>query len=293
MIANLRMHTWPPIMIGTAIYAFGLYFFIIPNQLMEGGVTGIALLLHYGLSIPTSLSTLALNLPLFIVGLWAFGKRQIVSTIVGVLSLALFLWVMELLIAYEWLVPIVDNNDIFLTVVYAGVTTGTGLGIVFRFGGTTGGIDIVARIVQRSQGWSMGLFIMLSDALIISSALLYIPRERILYTLIVVFIAGKMIDLISEGSNGAKAFTIIVNSGEKLAAEIIKQMERGVTIIPAKGAYSYSNKDVVYCVVARHETIRLKAIVKSVDPDAFTIIGNVHDVLGEGFRAKRDTTQFN
>lgn len=278
------LYTWLPIIFGTAVYAFGLHFFVIPNQLMEGGVTGIALLLHYGASVPPSISTVLLNIPLFIFGFRAFGKQQMVFTIIGVLSLAFFLRVMELLIENGWLIPIADHTDIFLSVVYAGVTTGAGLGIVFRFGGTTGGIDIVARIVQRSRGWSMGTFILLSDALIISASLIYFPSERILYTLIAVFIAYKMIDLLSEGVNGAKAFMIIVNSGDKLAAEITKQLERGATIIPAKGAYSYSDKDVVYCVVSRNETVRLKAIVKSVDPGAFTIIGNIHDVLGEGFR---------
>ncbi|HZG76039.1 MAG TPA: YitT family protein [Paenibacillus sp.] len=277
-------NTWLPIMLGTAIYAFGLYFFVIPNHLMEGGVTGVALLLFYGAAVPPSVSTLLLNIPLFVVGFRAFGKRQMVSTIVGVLSLAFFLRVMEVLIARGWLVPFSNSDDIFLSVVYAGVTTGAGLGIVFRFGGTTGGIDIVARIVQRARGWSMGLFILLSDALIISAALLYIPRERILYTLVVVFIAAKMIDLISEGVNGAKAFMIIGSSGEKLAGEINRQLERGATIFSAKGAYSSESRDVVYCVVARHEAARLKAIVRSVDPRAFTIIGNIHDVLGEGFR---------
>lgn len=273
-----------PIMIGTAIYAFGLHYFIIPNLLMEGGITGIALLLNYSLSLPPSITTLVLNIPLFILGWHVFGKSTMASTILGTVSLSLFLWLMELAIEFQWLTPFYTQDDYLLVALYAGVTLGAGLGIVFRYGGTTGGSDIIARIVQKKWGWSMGQFILVMDVVVIASSLFYIPKEKVLYTLVTVFIASRMIDFIQEGAYAAKAFTIITNHSEAVAASISREMDRGVTLFPAKGAYSQESKQVVYCVVYRHEMRRMKALVRDIDPRAFLVISDVHDVLGEGFR---------
>src|SRR5690554_5491757 len=136
MIRNI-FRTYIPITVGSAIYAFGLHFFIIPNLLMEGGITGVAILLNYSLSLPPSLTTLVLNVPLFIIGWRVFGKSTMLFTIYGTASLSLFLWIMELAIEYQWVTPFYANHDFLLVALYAGVTLGAGLGIVFRFGGTT------------------------------------------------------------------------------------------------------------------------------------------------------------
>ncbi len=273
-----------PIMLGTAIYAFGLHYFIIPNLLMEGGITGIAILLNYSLSLPPSITTLVLNIPLFVLGWYVFGKFTMASTIFGTLSLSLFLWVMEVAIKFQWLDPFYTQEDYLLVALYAGVTLGTGLGIVFRYGATTGGSDIIARIVQKKWGWSMGQFILIMDVVVISASLFYIPKEKVLYTLVTVFIASRMIDFIQEGAYAAKAFTIITNHSEAIASAITREIDRGVTLFPAKGAFSQEPKQVVYCVVYRHEMRRMRALVREVDPKAFLVISDVHDVLGEGFR---------
>jgi len=283
---NIRklLSRYLPIMIGAAIYAFGLHYFIIPNLLMEGGITGVALLLNYSLSLPPSLTTLVLNIPLFIIGWHVFGKYTMVYTIFGTVSLSFFLWIMELAIEYQWLSPFIMMDDYLLVALYAGVTLGAGLGIVFRYGGTTGGSDIIARIVQKQWGWSMGQFILVMDVVVIGTSLFYISKEKVLYTLVVVFIASRMIDFIQEGAYAAKAFTIITDHSELIAANITRVMDRGVTLFPAKGGYSQEPKQVVYCVVYRHEIRRMKALVRDTDPRAFMIISDVHDVLGEGFR---------
>jgi len=271
-------------MIGAAIYACGLHYFIIPNLLMECGISGVALLLNYSLSLPPSLTTLVLNIPLFIIGWHVFGKYTMVYTIFGTVSLSFFLWIMELAIEYQWLSPFIMMDDYLLVALYAGVTLGAGLGIVFRYGGTTGGSDIIARIVQKQWGWSMGQFILVMDVVVIGTSLFYISKEKVLYTLVVVFIASRMIDFIQEGAYAAKAFTIITDHSELIAANITRVMDRGVTLFPAKGGYSQEPKQVVYCVVYRHEIRRMKALVRDTDPRAFMIISDVHDVLGEGFR---------
>ncbi|MCG7406478.1 YitT family protein [Paenibacillus sp. ACRRX] len=281
---NRVWHTFLPIMIGTAIYAFGLLYFIIPNQLMEGGVTGITVLLKYAAEINPALSTLVINIPLFLVGWRSLGKVQMIYSIFGVLSLTFFLWLFELAVSRQWIVPFQTEHDFILATLYAGVTLGTGLGIVFRFGGTTGGVDILARIANRKFHISMGQFILILDVFIIGAALFYIPKEKILYTLVAVFIASKMIDFIQEGAYAAKSFTIITDHPDEIGKLITSELERGVTLIPAIGYYSRQDKQMVYCVVARHEMRRLKSIVKTVDPRAFIVVGDVHDVLGEGFK---------
>lgn len=273
-----------PVLLGSAIYAFALHYFVIPNELMEGGITGIALLLNYALGLPPSVMTLALNIPLFILG-WKFmDHQQITLSILGTVGVSFFLWIMEFFIASGWIVPFESKQDHLLATLYAGLTIGIGLGIVFRFGGTTGGSDIVARLGNKLRGWSMGQVILIFDFIVIASSLLYIPREKVLYTLVAVFIASRTIDFITEGAYAAKEFTIITESGDELARLITQEMDRGVTLFPGKGAYSQREKNVVYCVVARSEVRRLKTLVRSVDPRAFMIISDVHDVLGEGFR---------
>lgn len=165
-------------MLGAAIYAFGLLYFIVPNQLMEGRVTGITILLNYAFDLPIFLTTLLLNLPLFLLGWKVLGSNQIFYTGIGIGLLTFFLWVFERLIAGGWLIPFSTEHDFILASLYAGVTLGAGLGIVFRYGGTTGGVDIVARILARKFGWSMGQIILAVDIIIIGASLLYIPREK-------------------------------------------------------------------------------------------------------------------
>lgn len=279
-----QLQTIIPIIAGSAIYAFGLMYFIIPNELMEGGVTGITVLLNYAFNISPSISTMALNIPLFLVGMKNLGKRQSIYTGLGIASLTLFLWLFEALIDRGYVVPFHTEQDYILAALYAGVTLGAGLGIVFRFGGTTGGSDIIARIINRKFGFSMGQIILSLDILIIGLSLFFIPLERILYTLVAVFIASKVIDFIQEGAYAAKAFTIISDQAPELAHRISTEMDRGVTLIPAIGAYSKQAKHMVYCVVSRQEIRRLTGIAKSLDPRAFIIINDVNDVHGEGFK---------
>lgn len=281
LIKQLRLII--PILIGTAIYAFGLQYFVIPNLLMEGGVTGIAVLLNYAAGWPLSITTLVLNIPLFLLGWRALGKFQMLYTIIGTVSLSLFLALMENLIHHGWLVPFKSTNDYMLVALYAGVTLGSGLGIVFRYGGTTGGIDIIARILSR-RGYSMGQIILTFDAIIIGVSMIYISLEKVLYTLVVVFVASKLIDFIQDGVYTARAFQVITDHGQEIALSITKELERGVTLMPAKGAFSGQQKEVVFCVVGRAETRRLKSIVRNIDPRAFIVINEVHDVLGEGFK---------
>jgi len=277
-----------PITIGAALYAFGLQCFVIPYQLMEGGVTGIAVLLNYIFSFPMSITTLIINIPLFLLGWKILGRKKMVFTIYGSVALSAFLALFEKNKQLTSIISFENGYDSMLIVLYAGVTLGAGLGIVFRFGGTTGGIDIIARILSRWRGYSMGQIILVADTIIIGVSIFYISLDKILYTLVMVFIASKMIDFMQNGGYSAKAFSIITDQGEHIANKITAEMDRGVTIMPAKGAYSGTTKKVVYCVVQRSETHRLKQLVRSIDPSAFIVIHEVQEVLGEGFKEDED-----
>ncbi|MDQ1909389.1 YitT family protein [Paenibacillus sp. GD4] len=273
-----------PILLGSAIYAFGLHYFVISNELMEGGITGIALLLNYIFHLPPSATTLVMNVPLFILGWKILGRSSLLYTIVGTLAVSFFLWVMEVSIHKGWIVPFRTETDYFLATAYAGFTLGIGLGIVFRYGGTTGGSDIIARIGNKLMGWSMGQVILAFDALVIGASFFFIPKEKILYTFVAVFITTKMIDIIIEGAYAARAFSIITDHADRVAETIHKELGRGATLLPVIGAYSKQSKHLVYCVISRNEMKRLKDLIQSIDPRAFIIIDEVHDVVGEGFK---------
>lgn len=253
---------------------------------MEGGITGITLLLHYAFGFQPSLLNLALNIPMFIIGWRTLGRQQMANTLLGTFSLSFFLWIMEIGIRTEWVTPFRWTQDNLLAALYAGVCMGTGIGLVLRAGGTTGGTDIIARLFQLYKGWSMGKIILGIDVIVIGTSLIYIPRDKILYTLVAVFVASKVIDFFTDGAYAARAFTIVTEHGDELAKLITCQLERGVTLLQAHGAYSGKSKQIVYCVVSRSEMRTLQSIVKKVDPFSFIVISDVHDVLGEGFRIR-------
>lgn len=273
-----------PVAAGTAVYAFGLHYFVLPNTLMEGGVTGIGLLLYYIFGFPLSFSTLLLNVPLFLAGWRMLGRKAMTMTLYGTLCLTGSLWLMERAVEYGLIVPLASERDLILSALYAGVTLGAGLGIVFRFGATTGGMDIAARILVRKYGWSMGQTILVIDAIVIGSSLFFVPVERVLYTLVVVFIASRVIDFVQEGAYAGKAFTIVTENGQAIADAVTRKLDRSATILEATGGYTGASKQVVYCIVGRSEARMLREIVHAIDPKAFFAISDAHDVIGEGFR---------
>lgn len=171
-----------------------------------------------------------------------------------------------------------------LVSLFAGVFIGVGLGIIFRFGGTTGGVDIIARLVNKYAGWSMGRTMFLFDFIVITTSVFVIlDLVQGMYTLVAVYIGARVIDFIQEGAYSAKGATIISSQSDDIAEKILKEMDRGVTVLEGRGSFSGEKRDVLYCVVARNEIVRLKSIINSIDPHAFVAVSTVHDVLGEGF----------
>lgn len=262
--------------IGAAVFSFGINYFNIANGLAEGGFTGIALLFYALFHFPPGWFTFLSNLPLFIIGWRYLGHTSMFYTIYATTAVSFFL---ELFKRFQE-----PTSDLFLASLYAGVFAGLGLGIIFRHGGTTGGVDIIARLVQRFRGISMGKTMFLFDATVIGLSLLtYLDRERAMYTLVAVYIASRVIDFVQEGAYAAKEAIIISDKAREISEAILKEMERGVTLLEGKGGYTGAEKEVLLCVVSRNELIRLKGLIRQIDPHAFVIVSDAHDVLGEGF----------
>ncbi|SFE34337.1 YitT family protein [Alteribacillus iranensis] len=267
------------IILGSAIMSFGLVYFNMENNLADGGFTGITLILYFIFTINPAISNLVLNIPLFFIGWKLLGKTVFVYTVIGTLSISLFLWLFQ---DYPLLnLPL--HEDMTLAALFAGAFLGTGLGIVFRYGGTTGGVDIIAKLGFHYFGWSMGRTMFVFDSLVIISSLIYLDYREMMYTILAVFIASKVIDVIQQGAYSAKAAFIISENTEEISEAILKKMERGATLLQGKGTFTGSEKEVLYCVVGRNELIRLKNVVEQLDPHAFVTVNDVQDVMGEGF----------
>ncbi len=274
---KLRIKSILAIIVGSAIMGFGINAFNIPNHLAEGGITGISIILKLMFpQIDQGLVYLSLNVPLFFLGWKVLGRTAFIYTIIGTLSLSAFLSLFAALLTPH---PI---KDTLLAALYAGVVVGAGLGVIFRYGGTTGGVDIIARVLNKYFGISIGRTLFFADMLVIGASLVYLSLENAMYTLVAVFIAARVIDFFQDGAYAGKALTIISDTPQQIANEILT-LGRGVTLLSGKGAFSGMDKQVVYCVVSRNEVTRVKGIVQEIDPHAFVIVNDVHEVLGEGF----------
>lgn len=249
------------------------------NHLAEGGFTGITLLLFFKFKIDPSISNLVLNIPVFFIGWRLLGRTSFLYTIIGTVSLSVFLSIFQ---AHQIQMPL--EHDLFLAALFAGVFIGVGLGIIFRYGGTTGGVDVIARLVFKYGNWSMGRTMFVFDACVITlSLIVYLSYKEAMYTLVAVFVAARVIDFIQEGAYAAKGATIMSAHNDEISSKIMKEMDRGVTILKGQGSFSRKDIDVLYCVVAKNELVRLKQVITSVDPHAFVAVSDVHDVIGEGF----------
>lgn len=267
------------ILLGAAIMSFGLVYFNMENNLADGGFTGITLILFFVFKINPAYTYLLLNIPLFLIGWRVLGRNSFIYTLIGTFGVSFFLFIFQ---KYQFTsFPL--HDDMTLVALFAGVLIGAGLGIVFRFGGTTGGVDIIARLGYKYYGWSMGKTMFLFDAAIITSSLVYLNYREAMYTLVAVFISAKVIDFMVQGAYSGKAAMIISDKSTEISATILSEMDRGATVLKGKGSFTGLDKEILYCVVGKNELIRLKTIIEKIDPHAFVTLNDVQDVIGEGF----------
>jgi uncharacterized membrane-anchored protein YitT (DUF2179 family) len=272
---DLRITNFVAIALGATLAGAGINAFNIANRLAEGGVAGVAVLLKLGMGLDPGLMLLLINLPLFLLGWRQLGRRSLIYTVFGTVCLAVSLS------AFGGLRLVLD--DLLLAALFAGATVGIGLGVVFRFGGTTGGVDILARIAQKHLGWPIGRTMLALDVVIIIASLAYLSLPRAMYTVVAIFVASRVIDFVQDAAYAARGVTIVSNRAGEVAERILGQMHRGVTMLQGNGGFSGKPKQVIYAVVSRGELARLKRLIHDVDPEAFVAVGVVNEVLGEGF----------
>ena len=278
-----KIYDYIMITLGTAILAFGIKCFYDPVGLVTGGFSGLAIvvkslstLLFEG-GIPLWFTNLALNVPVFILAYFLKGKGFIGKTFLGTVMLSVWLF----------LIPAWDlaENDLMISALFGGVCAGAGIGLVIRVGATTGGTDMVAALVQlKMRHHSIVQILQVIDGLVVLTGLFVFGMRPTLYAMIGIVVQTKVSDLIVEGFNYSKAAYIITNEHEVVAQRIMKELERGLTGLNAKGMYTGEDKCVLYCIVSQKEIVQLKDIVNEVDPHAFVIVSDVREVLGEGFQ---------
>ncbi|MCL4562595.1 MAG: YitT family protein [Chloroflexi bacterium] len=268
------------ILIGAILQALALRLFLIPSELVSGGVSGLAQLINAYTTWPIGLMVLVGNIPLFLLG-WRFlgGPRFVLRTAVAVAVFSVFT---DLPVGI--LPPAGVTQDFFLNALYGGLLLGIGLGLVYRGQGTSGGSDILARVLNFRFHVSISQSYLFSDGIVILLAGFAFGWEKALYALVMIYVSSLAAEAASEGSEIIRTALIVSNHAEEIAERISEAMERGATILPGTGAYSGAERPVLYCVVSRAEVHQLKALVREVDPAAFMVIGMAHEALGEGFK---------
>jgi len=272
-----KMIEYIGITIGTIIVALSLDLFLEPNRIAPGGVSGLAIVISYLTGWPVGAITLAINIPLFLLALRILGAHFSAKTLYATFLLGISID------ALSFIRPI--TNDAVLAAVYGGIIMGIGLGMVIKYGATTGGTDLAAAIVRKYySSLSIGWILLIIDFMIIAFAGFVFNAELALYALATDFIVIKVIDFIQEGTDYERMAIIISDYSEKISNEIIEKLERGVTALKGKGVYTGKEKEILLCVIQRSEVSKLMEIIKSVDKQAFVILSNTHEVLGEGFK---------
>lgn len=268
------------IALGALLQALALRLFLIPANLASGGVSGLAQIVHHYTNWPIGVMILLGNTPLFMLG-WRYlgGPRFILRTALAVVVVSFFTDFLTLFLPPQGL-----TKDLVLNALYGGLISGVGFGLVYRGQGTSGGSDVLVRILNHWRNVPISQSYLLTDSAIMFMAGLAFSWENALYALVMLYVSGLAAEAVTAGSNVLRTALIITYQPEEVSHRILHEMERGVTMITARGAYTGEERMVLYCVVSRAEIAQIKALVHEADPRAFMVIGQAHEALGEGFR---------
>ncbi len=270
------------------IQAVSLRLFFIPANLASGGVSGIAQLVNHFTGWPIGLMVLVGNVPLFLLG-WRFlgGSKFALRTAVAILTYSVFT---DLIVQVPYFVEssqyLINDlkGDIFLNALYGAIISGIGYGMVYRARGTSGGSDILARILNNWRGVSMTQSYLIVDTAVILSAGFVFGWKQALYAMITLYVSGLVSETVLEGGETVRTAMIMTAHPDEVSTRVMDELQRGITYLEGKGAYSGNSRPVLYCVVSRSEVASLKAIIHESDPEAFMVIGVAHEALGEGFK---------
>jgi len=277
------------IIIGSFILAAGFVLFITPYKIVPGGVYGISIVLHYMFDTPVGLVALLFDIPLTIIGIKVLGPRFGVKTVVGFVLTAAFVDGLTYLYGFE---PLVEG-DALLSSIFGGVVIGFGLGLIFKAKATSGGSDIVAMIISKYTKLPLGqLLIMVDSAIVVVGLIIFKDWKIPLYSLIVIFIAGKVVDIVLQGISYDKTLLIISDKYELIRDKIINDLNRGGTYIKGEGMYNKQEKTIIYVVVNRRELAILQDFIHATDPEAFLTVINANEILGKGFKSLSDRQDY-
>jgi uncharacterized membrane-anchored protein YitT (DUF2179 family) len=265
---------------GALLQALALRLFLVPANLVSGGVSGIAQIIHHYTAWPIGLMIFIGNVPIFMIG-WRYlgGVRFALRTAFAVMAFSILAD-----IPLPWLPASGLTNDLVLNALYGGVVSGIGCGLVYRGQGTSGGSDILARIISHWRGISISQSYLVTDSLVMLLGGLTFSWTNALYAIINLYVSGLAAEAVVAGENVVRTAIIITECPQTVAEKILREMERGVTMLNGRGAYTQAEKEVLYCVISRAEVNQLKAFVHEADPNAFMVIGHAYEALGEGFQ---------
>lgn len=266
------------ILVGSAFSSLAINVFLAPHRLLSGGVSGVALIGQYTLGVPAALSIVVLNIPIFLWGYRSVDRDFAVASLVGTLSLSLFLN------ATRGMEALLRIDDPMLASLFGGAIGGFGSGIVFRSRGSTGGTDIIAAIVKRRFSVNLGTTGLALNAAVVTAGACFFGLKPALYTLISMVASAAVVNRTLEGLDRKKSVFIITEQEQQMAQSILTELHRGVTFLSGRGAYTGSEKHVIYCIVTLNQLARVKHIVHQVDPEAFMAVSDTAEVLGRGFK---------
>ena len=273
------------IIIGSFILAASLVLFITPYKIVPGGVYGISIVLHYLFGTPVGLMALCFDIPLTLIGLKILGHRFGFKTVLGFSLTAIFTDTLTYFWGYEPLV----QGDALLSSIFGGVLLGIGLGLIFKAEATSGGSDIIAMIINKRTKIPLGQLIIIVDSVIVLFGLVVFQDWKIpLYSWIVIFITGKVIDIVLEGLSYDKSLFIISDKHEEIRDKIINNLNRGGTYIDGRGMFSMTERKIIFTVVSRRELALLQEYIHKIDPYAFMTVIDATEILGEGFRSLKE-----
>lgn len=259
--------------LGPCIAAFALEVFLVPNNIIDGGIVGISIILSYLTKMNLGLLIFVINIPFFFLAFNKIGKKFVIQTFyaIGMLSLAVnFLTVHHL--------P--TTHDLLLATVFGGIALGTGVGLVLKNEGSLDGTEIMSLVLSKKFGFSVGEWIMTFNIFIYGASGLVFGWNKAMYAVLTYFIAFKVIDIVLEGLNSSKSIRIISDKSYEIGQELLTSLNIGVTYLKGVGAYSGAEKTIVFCVVSRLEMAKMKEIIKNIDPNAFISVVDVHEAYG-------------
>ncbi len=270
------------IIIGSFILSTAFVLFITPYQFVPGGVYGISIVLHYLFGTPVGLMALAFDIPLTIIGIKILGPRFGIKTVVGFVLTAVFV---DSLTYFWGELPLIED-DALLSSIFGGVLSGLGLGLIFKSKATSGGTDIVAMILSKYTSLPLGRLMVIVDSVVVLFGLFFFRDWKIpFYSLIIIYITGKVIDMVLQGVSYEKTVFIVSEKSEEIRKKILNDLHRGGTFISAKGMWNNENKSMIFTVITPRELTILKDFIHKTDPRAFVTVMNANEILGEGFKS--------